>query len=293
MKEIKCSRKEYHLKKLFCTLSALFLILAIPLDNTAFATDLIEDEANEPNYLEIIEEIFPGFQNEQAGQVSPQWTSGAPDAANPKTHGYITQVAYDLIRDDNIAANYFYTGKLTKLVRGSVLPDADETAYAFAWHFYGENGKNYLGGSTTAYSKCIEHYNSAVSLYTSGSTSDAMEELGRALHYLQDVNVPHHAKNAIAGLTNHSQFEKLAEENMESYAVSGLTNSIYTDADNSLGTIIDYYADIARGWYAKASSGDNSQMLTAAGACVRNSQRATVTVLYKFMFDVGYLVNVR
>lgn len=80
---------------------------------------------------------------------------------------------------------------------------------------------------------------------------------------------------------------------MESYAVSGLTNSIYTDANNSLGTIIDDYADIARDWYTKASSGDNAKMLSAAGSCIRNSQRATVTVLYKFMFDVGYLVNVR
>lgn len=51
------------------------------------------------------------------------------------------------------------------------------------------------------------------------------------------------------------------------------------------------------GWYVpgytKASSGDNAKMLSAAGSCIRNSQRATVTVLYKFMFDVGYLVNVR
>lgn len=75
------------------------------------------------------------------------------------------------------------------------------------------------------------------------------------------------------------------------YRISG--ESIYTDANNSLGTIIDDYADIARDWYTKASSGDNAKMLSAAGSCIRNSQRATVTVLYKFMFDVGYLVNVR
>ena len=278
------------MKKVLCTLAATILILSVSLCNTAFAVDLTDAEPIEPSYLEIIEDIFPGYQD---GQVSPQWTSGAPDAANPKTHGYITQVAYNLIRNDNSAAYSFYSGRLTKLVRGSVLPDDDEKTDAFAWHFYGEDGKNYLGGSTTAYSKCIEHYNSAVSLYTSGRKADAMEELGRALHFLQDVNVPHHAKNAIAVITNHSEFESLAEENMESYAVSGLTNSIYTDANNSLGTIIDNYADIARDWYTKASSGDNAKMLSAAGSCIRNSQRATVTVLYKFMFDVGYLVNVR
>lgn len=107
----------------FCTLAATILILSVSLCNTAFAVDLTDAEPIEPSYLEIIEDIFPGYQD---GQVSPQWTSGAPDAANPKTHGYITQVAYNLIRNDNSAAYSFYSGRLTKLVRGSVLPDDDE-----------------------------------------------------------------------------------------------------------------------------------------------------------------------
>lgn len=122
----------------FCTLAATILILSVSLCNTAFAVDLTDAEPIEPSYLEIIEDIFPGYQD---GQVSPLWTSGAPDAANPKTHGYITQVAYNLIRNDNSAAYSFYSGRLTKLVRGSVLPDDDETTSAFAWHFYGEDGK--------------------------------------------------------------------------------------------------------------------------------------------------------
>lgn len=279
------------MKRMIYSLTALLLIFSLSFGNTAFAVAMPEADRTEPSYLDfLIEEAFPSIQN---GQVSPQWTSGAPDAANPKTHGYITQVAYELIRDDNFAAYYFYDGKLTQLIRGSVLPDADETNNAYAWHFYGENGKNYLGGSTTAYTKCIEHYNGAVALYTSGQQDNAIEELGRALHFLQDINVPHHAKNATAVLTNHTQFESLAEENMETFSVSGLTDTIYTDADNTLGTIIDDYADTARFWYTKASSGDSSEMLSAAGSCVRNSQRATATVLYKFMLDVGYIVSVR
>lgn len=143
------------MKKVFCTLAATILILSVSLCNTAFAVDLTDAEPIEPSYLEIIEDIFPGYQD---GQVSPQWTSGAPDAANPKTHGYITQVAYNLIRNDNSAAYSFYSGRLTKLVRGSVLPDDDEKTDAFAWHFYGEDGKNYLGGSTTASSlNCLSY----------------------------------------------------------------------------------------------------------------------------------------
>lgn len=67
---------------------------------------------------------------------------------------------------------------------------------------------------------------------------------------------------------------------LQSLAQAGLTY-------DSLGTIIDYYADIARGWYDEASSDQQSERATAAGASVRNSQRATVTVLYKFMQEVS------
>lgn len=265
----------------------LFLVLAMTsmfiVGNVAFAVDGAEREEIELDYLEIVDMYFPGYQE---GQVSPQWTSGKPDAADPLTHGYITQVACDLLRSDNTTASSFYAGYRSKLVRGSVLPDDDEKDGNFVWHFYGPDGTNYLGGSVTAYTKCIDHYNRAVSLYNAGSKSAAMEELGRALHYLQDVNEPHHAMNKVAVLTNHIGFEKEAEENRTSYALTGLTSSIYSDANNSLGTTIDYYARIARGWYDKAASSSANDRASAAGSCMRNAQRATATVLYKFMMEV-------
>ncbi len=249
-----------------------------------YALDAAEGEIIEPDYIDVIEEVFPGIKD---GQISPQWTSGAPDAANPKTHGYITKIALNLLRGDNASAKSFYSGYLPTLVRGSVLPDSDELTDAYAWHFYGEDGKNYLGGTITAHSKCVDHYYDAVSQYRNGSKTLAMETLGRALHYLQDVNVPHHAKNKIAVVSNHTQFENLAENNMESYAVSKLTGDEYSDANKYVGTLVNEYANIARGWYAKASSGVNEQMLNAARSCIRNSQRATATLLYKFMLEVS------
>ena len=274
-------------------LAALVLALAMTLSNTAFALDGVVIEPIEPDYKEIVEEVFPGYWDVE---ISPQWSSGDKDVATPGTHGYITQVAYDLLRDEKNAAYSFYSGQRTNLIRGSVLPDKDETqGILFLWHFYGLDGKSWDGSSVTAYTKCIEHYNDAVDLYYAGSKASAMEELGRALHYLQDVNVPHHAMNvtAIHIGNNHSSFESEVEEDKESYAVTGFNQSVYTDADYSLGTIIDDRAEIARDWYDDASSSNRSDRNRAAGACVRNSQRATATVLYKFMYDVGYIVDVR
>lgn len=280
------------MKKTGKILASLVLALVMTMGNTVFALDVVVAEPVEPDYKEIVEEIFPGYQDDL--QISPNWTSGAPDAPNPLTHGYITQVAYDLLRDDHLAAYTFYSGQRANLIRGSVLPDADETDGIFAWHFYGEDGKNYAGGTTTAYTKCIEHYYDAVDLYDAGFTSSAMEELGRALHFLQDVNVPYHVLTyAWLYTVEHHDFERYAERNMESYEVTGLTPSIYTDADDSLGTIIDDWADTARDWFDEAYSDDMDDIDTAAGACMRNAQRATATVLYKFMLDVGYIAEVR
>lgn len=275
------------MKKTGKILASLVLALVMTMGNTVFALDGVVAEPVEPDYKEIVEEIFPGYWDPQ---ISPNWSSGDKDVANPGTHGYITQVACILLRDDDPDANTFYAGQRTDLIRGSILPDVDEkNGILYDWHFYGPDGKNYLGGSVTAYTKCIEHYNDAVELYEDGAVSDAMETLGRALHYLQDVNEPHHAMNVEATQipNNHLSFESEVEADQENYEVTGLTSSTYTDADYSLGTIIDDYAETARDWYDDAASSSSSDRDRAAGACVRNSQRATATVLYKFMIDVG------
>lgn len=111
------------MKRIAAMLASLILLLTIPLGNMVYALDAAEGEIIEPDYIDVIEEVFPGIKD---GQISPQWTSGAPDAANPKTHGYITKIALNLLRGDNASAKSFYSGYLPTLVRGSVLPDSDE-----------------------------------------------------------------------------------------------------------------------------------------------------------------------
>lgn len=42
-----------------------------------------------------------------------------------------------------------------------------------------------------------------------------IEEIGRALHYLQDVSCPHHSSNKTAATSNHALFEKYVDEQIE------------------------------------------------------------------------------
>ena len=114
--------------------------------------------------------------------------------------------------------------------------------------------------------------------------------LGRALHYLQDLNVPHHASNTAAYVTNHLDFERLAEENMESFAISSITSSdLVTIARQSLGTTADNSAEHARDWYPDASSVVESQNMDAIEATLERAQKDTAGILYKFMIDVGVI----
>ena len=227
--------------------------------------------------------------------VSPAWSSGTiADDGSYLTHGFITETALDVLTSKLSAADTFFTARcMNQLKLGSVKPDFDENDNTFAWHFYGPNGLNIIFGTTTAYSKFIEHYNNAVDRYEEGNNTaiwDSMLILGRALHYLQDLKVPHHASNAAAYVTNHLDFERLAEENMESFAISSITSSdLVTIARQSLGTTADNSAEHARDWYPDASSVVESQNMDAIEATLERAQKDTAGILYKFMIDVGVI----
>ena len=97
------------LKKMFAVLLSMAMIFSVA-STTVFALDTITIEPIEDSYIEIVNEVFPGY---SSGAISPQWTSGDPDDPDPLTHGYITEVAYDLLRDDNSDA-YILSGTVGK-----------------------------------------------------------------------------------------------------------------------------------------------------------------------------------
>lgn len=76
------------MKNVVKAMLSLALAVVLTLGNTAFALDGVRTEPIEPDYTEIVDEIFPGYDS----QISPQWSSGDKDVANPGTHGFITQI---------------------------------------------------------------------------------------------------------------------------------------------------------------------------------------------------------
>ncbi len=182
------------------------------------------------------------------------------------------------------------------LAAGSGLPDIDETDWGFAAHFYDpDSGKNFLGqDDPTAKTRTASHYNIAYNILSSNFHMDllsddfarVMEELGRALHYLQDLCVPHHASNKIAVLTNHSDFEEYVKITMEGYLENPPATVCYyhaTALNNSVGYLAHCAATIAKPKYESIKDGDN--FYSVGKSCVWEAVYFSEALIYKLFYE--------
>lgn len=171
--------------------------------------------------------------------ISPQWTSGNVtsnnyDIGNAGTHELMTLDAITLL----IERGYFITNDDTEalfisllLAVASALPDRelDGIGFIYAGHFYNpKTEKNWMfSSSNTArtnfkeeFLKARERFNEVNGVNLSlDDYTDAIEYIGRALHYLQDACEPHHSNNEIAGVfpTAHSKFEEYVYEHYDNF----------------------------------------------------------------------------
>ena len=244
---------------------------------------------DEKEVLDIVYNVLTEINEEFPPEIEANWASGDQGDTNFGTHGYIASRGAHIVKNVNgTMTSYLTASRISSIVKGSVLPDKDETTDAFAGHFYGENGKNYLGGDMTAYWNFNRHYKQAVSLFKSGSTSASLVELGRALHYINDIAMPHHSMNKIAGVSRHTQFEKYVEGKFSSYALGSVsTTTLNSYTSKSTKSIADSTATLARNNYTNANSTDTAKMNTAASNTMKRAQTDAAGVIYKFFEGVG------
>lgn len=272
---------------LMCAL--LIFSLTIP----AFATndDPLADNPRASVYRSVVE----GFKEREASQTQPRWTSGDSEN-NYGSHGLIATMGITIAGGKKSAINeYFNLTRTQWLIEYSVMPDIDEKSNLYECHFYGENELNYNDGTDTAYTRFLSHYNAAVSQYNSGNYLGSTQELGRAIHFISDINNPHHASNAVAVLSYHTQFEDYVEDARENNLVSPSTVTLsYLNSfcNKSLKTIADESATFARGYFSLANATyplgvDYSKMVLAINPTYCNAQKVAAGVIYKFCIQVG------
>jgi len=209
------------------------------------------------------------------------------------THPYVTEVAANVLID-TLGSDYasFYTDDVIEaLMDASKLPDEDETDGMNKWHFYNPNtGKNFRGESVTALSKFTSHYDDAVEYYLDGQEDDAWESLGRALHYLGDLNTPVHTNSqnlvdAGIGALSHWSFEAKCDEIKEDYEVTMTSSSYRYYQNNTVTNIGKSCANMASDNFNAMKNGTAS-VETVAGNSLLNAERAISGILYKFTIDV-------
>lgn len=168
---------------------------------------------------------------------------------------------------------------------GSVAPDRDEKDHKSAGHYCSPSLTNkFHKFSPTAYTRLNNHYYKAVIHYYWGNFKTAYDELGRAIHYLEDINCPPHA-GLITGIP-HAQYEAWVRDYMRSdyYIFTAPKSTYHFMSHASLKTVSQNFASLTER-VATACVYEHSTSLTRE--CLSRAQRAVAGLLYRYLMDTG------
>ncbi len=228
------------------------------------------------------------------GDISINWVSGGWN----HTHQYLAARAIVILENDkgSTLANIFYNYGTT-ILENADWPDINERdGGTFKGHFYDPaTGLNYLSESSpTAKTRFVYWANLATSYYYSDPQL-SMQYLGRAMHYLADLNETHHAQNKIAVVTDHKEFEEWVDERRTDYMTT-TTNKYNLDFGSSwseiCGKLADYAAENADDWLFIINPITFREYLfnswdTVAADTMDWAQQTMSIFLYKFLEAVG------
>lgn len=153
-------------------------------------------------------------------------------------------------------------------------------------------GKTFLG-TTTALTRFTTHANAAKKYYAKNK-KQSMTELGRALHYLEDINEPHHAALLIAVFSSHTQYENWIDDNEYRYVIGSIESYktfITVDAKRSYATYCsELFRKAAFNAYSfkdLANTYDPIKWAESAAGTLPFAQESVAVFLYNFFYAVG------
>lgn len=246
-------------------------------------------------------------ENTQSG-ITPSWKTA--------NHADMLDQSFRILGNDNRLRNtpVFVTnlitsdgaissnGKLSTTARsyirtGSKDPDTYETDYSFGYHYYKyssdlQNGvgttKSGCGTTTTAYHMFNNHYYNAKCNYAAANYKTAYNELGRSIHYLQDINSPYHAM--LVGGDSHYAYEAWVRDHFYSeYWASSASDSYSFVCNSSFKFMSNSFSKAAcEKYYACSYFNSNpSSARSATAELTKRSQRAVSGLLYRYLVDTG------
>ncbi len=213
-----------------------------------------------------------------------------------KTHRYITTTSLENVLELN-KKNKFLKSEdrdfFSTITDYSLKPDEDETEGAFKNHFYNPATKtNFMGESYSAIEKFKEHYKDAKKYYSENDKELAFQELGRAIHFLEDLNTPVHTgynlpTDAVFKLPLHVNFEKICDNICNRcHASINKTGLSYYSA-NSPETIAKSASIVASNNYDCLTDDQDEHQEMIAKNAILNAQRSVTGLFYKYFTDIN------
>lgn len=227
------------------------------------------------------------------------------------------QSMYILNRDNNnnvtpkkisdLAGKYSSTA-LGYIKASPTAPDATETKYAMAFHYYrfnadlenGEGCSKELGNKYEDYERYVhnaswqfnDHYYRAVAKFKKRNWQLAYNELGYSIHYLQDANAPHHAALKDNASTNngHTNYETWVKNNFyASYweiCAAGLYNFMVNSSNRYIS---NNFSKSAFNTYSACANyaGNSSAAINATDENLKRTQRAVAGLYYRYLINTG------
>lgn len=234
----------------------------------------------------------------QVNNVSPVSSNRGLSSGGPNdSHQLFAKQSFKILeKEKGLLAVSAYSGYKDVLFEYCDMPDKDEKDYVFAYHFYDPyTKKNFLPGmmykqsKITALTKFNQHMENAVYNFKLNKEL-SIQELGRAIHYLEDVNVPHHASNQIAGVSSHTQYEKYISENNSLFFVNSSNNSYakYSNLNfkDFYNSIFDECAKNAYSYRAVGKSYEKEEWKRVATPTLKLAQENIAALLYRFGEEV-------
>lgn len=291
------------MKKRLFTLILIGLLLVIFSDSSCQASSNIGIISKGSNNLKL------GYFTRNFSLNFPGW--GTNDYTGG-THKFITEKALNIFYKDKGSKAYATFNKSVGgqtasqwVVRYSYFIDKYdiEVRKVIYEHYYGPEGtvayKNKVTSSPSnlnAKSRLYNAYNKSVSDYKSGRYIDSYNSLGEAIHFVADLNAPHHTKpisREMAG-SHHALYEDKVNiwiatfpsdftEKTASDLYSHITSSnLYSIPDNLDMNRSNVYKNCNIMGIQKNSLGYYDTV-----DLIKKSERASAALIYRFLVDTG------
>ena len=227
------------------------------------------------------------------------------DAWSSDVHRHIVAGALELLdTEKKVRTSAFYKGWHDQIIEGTLQPDkVDDIDKGSGKHYYScmnAKGKaldetrgfykNRMGDfAPSARTLYRANYTAAVSLYKSGRTAEAMNCLGRALHFVADMGcTPHVANMAVGDKANnvHNAFEKHVNNTYTSYNAKSFDKRLLKYYEkNDPGEAFNKLVKFASGFVDTILHLDPRAFGDTATKTIPVTQQHIMAVLLKFHTD--------